>query len=104
MPAAKTEVTEIVTGLGMLGLDSPAAAVASRPPEMRNVSDAVWERLAESLADRRLRFDVAAAWANGQAFLRAEEGLRGRLPLVVEWKGPTRAPGDEVVPADLRID
>src|SRR5215210_1066840 len=79
MPAAKTEVTEIVTGLGMLGLDSPAAAVASRPPEMRNVSDAVWERLAESLADRR-------------------------LPLVVEWKGPTRAPGDEVVPADLRID
>ena len=48
--------------------------------------------------------EFAAAWANGQAFLAAEEGLRGRPPRLVEWKGPTQAPGDEVVPADLRVD
>ena len=41
---------------------------------------------------------------NGRAFLNARDGLRGRIPLVVEWKGAHRAPGDEVVPADLRID
>lgn len=97
-------MTEVLTGLGMLGLDSPEAAVAAQPAEMRNVAPEVWERLAAAVADRRLRQEVAAAWANGEAFLRAEEGLRGRRPLVVEWKGPTRAPGDEVVPADLRVD
>lgn len=104
MPSLRTEATEIVTGLGMLGLDSPEAAVAAEPAEMRNVAAPVWARLAGAVADRRLRQEVAAAWANGEAFLRAEEGLRGRRPLVVEWKGPTRAPGDEVVPADLRVD
>ena len=41
---------------------------------------------------------------NGQAFLAARDALRGRVPLVVEWKGAHRAPGDEVVPADLRVD
>ena len=32
------------------------------------------------------------------------DGLRGRRPAVVEWKGGHRDPGDESVPADLRID
>jgi hypothetical protein len=41
---------------------------------------------------------------NGRAFLSARAGLRDRIPLVVEWKGAHRASGDEVVPADLRID
>ena len=45
-----------------------------------------------------------AAWANGRAFLAAGDGLRGRLPQVVEWKGTGRAPGDEVAPIDLRVD
>jgi hypothetical protein len=45
-----------------------------------------------------------AAWANGGAFLAAQDGLRGRLPKVVEWKGTGRAPGDEVAPIDLRVD
>ena len=65
----------------------------------------MWDRLAEL---RRRRASTArsslAAWANGQAFLHAAEGLRGRPPRLVEWKGPTQAPGDEVVPADLRVD
>ena len=34
----------------------------------------------------------------------ADDGLRGRLPRIVEWKGTGRAPGDEVAPIDLRVD
>ena len=41
---------------------------------------------------------------NGQHFLAADDALRGRKPMLVEWKGAHRPPGDEVVPADLRID
>jgi hypothetical protein len=41
---------------------------------------------------------------NGRRFLEARDALRGRVPLVVEWKGAHRAPGDEVVPTDLRVD
>jgi hypothetical protein len=105
MPAVRTEVTELVTGLGMLGLPSVEAAVGGRRPgELRNVSDDVWARVVDGIGDRRYRQDVAAAWANGSAFLEADEGLRGRRPLVVEWRGPTKSPGDEVVPADLRVD
>ncbi|MDQ3757382.1 MAG: hypothetical protein M3394_06000, partial [Actinomycetota bacterium] len=104
MPAVRTEVTELVTGLGMLGLPSLEEATARRPAQLRNVSDEVWARVVEGVTDRRYRQEVAAAWANGRAFLDAADGLRGRLPLSIEWRGPAKAPGDEVVPADLRID
>ncbi|HEX2038964.1 MAG TPA: hypothetical protein VHF47_04430 [Acidimicrobiales bacterium] len=104
MPAVRTEVTELVTGLGMLGLSSVEAAVAARPEQLHNVPGEVWDRVVAGVADRRYRQEVAAAWANGQAFLAAAQGLRGRRPLLVEWRGPTKAPGDEVVPADLRVD
>jgi hypothetical protein len=42
--------------------------------------------------------------ANGRAFLEASDALRGRRPIRVEWKGPHRPPGDDVIPADIRID
>ena len=42
-----------------------------------------------------------AAWENGRAFFMAGEGLRGRQPVVVEWKGSVRSAGDEVAPVDL---
>jgi hypothetical protein len=45
-----------------------------------------------------------ASFTNGRAFLNARDALRGRPPAIVEWKGAHRAPGDEVVPADIRID
>jgi len=104
MPAPRTEITEIVTGLGMLGFPDLDSAMVECPPELRNVDGAVWDRLVAAYRDGRHRVDFAAAWANGAAFLRAGEGLRGRRPILVEWKGPHRAPGDEVVPADLRVD
>ena len=47
-------------------------------------------------------FEVA--WENGAVFARADEGLRGRPPWLVEWKGPHRPPAYEQIPADLRVD
>lgn len=102
MPSAKTEITEIVTGLAITGAPDLAGALAAR--SVANVAEATWERLAELERSGQHRQEFAAAWANGRAFLAADEGLRGRPPRLVEWKGPTQAPGDEVVPADLRVD
>ena len=104
MPAPKTEITEITTGLALLGADDLDEALATRPDAVANVDDDTWGRLVDHARAGRYRTEFAAAWANGRAFLHADEGLRGRPPRVVEWKGPWRAPGDEVVPADLRVD
>jgi hypothetical protein len=102
VPSAKTEITEIVTGMAITGAATLEQALAER--RVRNVADDVWERLTDLDRGGQHRQEFTAAWANGQAFLTAEDGLRGRPPRLVEWKGPTQAPGDEVVPADLRVD
>jgi hypothetical protein len=102
MPSAKTEITEIVTGLAITGAPTVEAGLSMQA--VANVAPEVWSRLRTAHDAGEHRQEFAAAWANGQAFLRADEGLRERLPSLVEWKGPTQAPGDEVVPADLRVD
>ena len=102
MPSAKTEITEIVTGLAITGAPTLAEALVARA--VANVEDAVWLRLAALERAGHHRQEFLAAWANGQAFLHAMDGLRGCSPRLVEWKGPSQAPGDEVVPADLRVD
>jgi hypothetical protein len=102
VPSAKTEITEIATGCAITGAASLDAALDAR--RVANVSDAVWARLRELHRAGGHRAEFAAAWANGQAFLVADDGLSSRPPRLVEWKGPTQAPGDEVVPADLRVD
>lgn len=104
MPALRTEITEIVTGLAMLGGESVDDALAQRPAELVDVDDATWDRLVRARHDRTHDHDFLAAWNNGRAFLVAREGLRGRRPVVVEWKGGHRDPGDVVVPSDLRVD
>ena len=104
MPSLRTEVTEIVTGLAMLGVGDVDWALAERPAAMANVDDAHWERLAAARHDPAHAADFSSAWANGLAFLRATDGLRGRPPLQVEWKGPDKLPAVADVPADLRID
>lgn len=104
MPSATTEITEIVTGLATIGFDSIEAAVTSRTDAITNVSPSHWDRLIESFRAPANRPTFEAAWANGRAFARARDGLRGRTPIVVEWMGPHRAVGDEIVPVDLRID
>jgi hypothetical protein len=104
VPAERTEVTEIVTGLAMFGAPDLAAALAHLPTGFGGVGAERWERLGELHRAGRHRAEFAAAWSNGRCFLHADDGLRGRAPLVVEWKGPQRPPGADPVPADLRID
>jgi hypothetical protein len=102
VPSAKTEITEIVTGVAISGAVDLFTGLSER--RVANVGTDVWDRLVAMHGAGQHRQEFAAAWANGRAFLAAAEGLRGSPPQLVEWKGPTQAPGDEVVPADLRID
>lgn len=71
---------------------------------MVSVSPEQWDLLDELHRGGLFRQEFVAAWQNGASFLSARDGLRGRRPLVVEWRGGQRQPGDEPVPADLRID
>jgi hypothetical protein len=103
VPDDRTTVTELGTALGMLGHDGPGAALAARPPELA-LEPPTWERLSELYRSGRFGQEFAAAFANGQAFLRATDALRGRRPALVEWTGGRRPPGDEVAPVDLRVD
>lgn len=105
MADLRTEVTEIITGLGMIQGYKPLPAVMGQTlSAVSNVSDQVWERLREAYAAGVLAGEFEAAWENGRFFFEASDGLRGRIPMSVTWKGPQRAVGYELVPADLRID
>jgi hypothetical protein len=104
VPALRTEITEIVTGLAMCGMADVGKGLQHRPPQLLNVDEATWGRVTDAWHRREYGQEFFAAWNNGFAFLEAREGLRGNVPLRVEWKGPHKAPGDERVPADLRVD
>jgi hypothetical protein len=104
MADEKTLVTEVVTGLGASGASCLDSALAARPTALAGVARDAWARLTRAWLEGRHAglFDVP--WANGRAFLEADDGLRHRPPLSVEWKGPHKAPGYDSLPADLRID
>jgi len=104
MPHIKTEITEIVTGLGMLEYPSFAKALSSRAPEMFNMGQENWQRLDEAHESGKYENEIESAWDNGRFFLYAKDGLRGRSPLKIEWKGPQNPPGYDFLPADLRVD
>ena len=78
--------------------------IAARPAEFVNLARDDWERLAEIRTRGDLSPEFLGSFLNGQSFLCAEDALRGRAPRLIEWTGGRRAPGDEVVPSDLRID
>ncbi len=99
-----TKITEIVTGLGMTGVDVLEDALVARPVELINVTPAIWDQLDEALTDGGNADAFHAAWANGRAFFESPDGLRGREPLSIEWKGSHQPPGFDFLPADLRID
>ena len=91
MPDLLTEITEIVTGLGTTGLADLPTALAARPATMRNVTDEHWDRLQYRLRAGPAPDRVRDSWANGRAFYESPDGLRGRPPLTIEWKGAHRA-------------
>jgi hypothetical protein len=104
MPDIRTEITELVTGLGMLGHSGIDEALALRPSEMVSVSPEQWNQLDLAYRGGKYAYEFESSFANGAAFLEAHDGLRGRRPAVIEWKGPQKNPGDEALPVDLRID
>lgn len=104
MATIRTEVTEIVTGLAMLGYKDLDTALEVRPGHISHVDDAAFDRLAEARAGGDYANEFETAWSNGSLFARSTDGLRGRPPWSVEWKGPHKPPGYEQIPADLRID
>jgi len=104
MAAIRTEITEVVTGLAMLGYSSLERALSVRPRAVVNVSDDNFDRIEAAWSTGDHEREFATAWDNGWIFARSEDGLRGRPPWLLEWKGPHKPPGYEQVPADLRID
>src|SRR5579864_9383845 len=88
----------------MLGLADPSSTLADRPVELENVPDETWRRLAAAHRAGGHRAEFLAAWTNGRRFMEAADGLRGRTPVRVEWKGPTKPVGYDAIPADLRVD
>jgi len=104
MAAIRTEITEVVTGLAMLGYNSLERALSVRPRAVVNVSDENFDRIEAAWVEGDHAREFETAWQNGWIFARSEDGLRGRPPWLLEWKGPHKPPGYEQVPADLRID
>lgn len=104
MPSERTFVTEIATGLGMIGDDNLSSVIARRPPEMSNLTAANWDQLTALWHSGSYDTEFHAAFRNGRAFLAAPGALNGRRPRIVEWTGGRRPPGDEAVPSDLRVD
>ncbi|MGA2521266.1 MAG: hypothetical protein ABSG81_10665 [Acidimicrobiales bacterium] len=103
MPDDRTTVTELATALGMLGFADVQRAFARRPDALA-IADATWRQLEELYASGRFAPEFDTAFANGRAFLEAQDALRGRVPRLIEWTGGRRPPGDEVAPVDLRVD
>ena len=105
VPSLRTEVTEIVTGLAMLGVGDVDWALAERPAAMANVDDAHWERLAAARHDPAHAADfVAGVGQRPRLPAGRPTACGGRPPRQVEWKGPDKLPAVADVPADLRID
>jgi hypothetical protein len=104
VPDPRTTITELVTGLGMLGFDEPAVAVEARPSAMVSIAPALWDDLERWSASPVWASEFAAAFRNGAVFLSAPDALRGRVPIRIDWRGSTKPVDDDLVPADLRVD
>ncbi len=104
MANLRTEITEIVTGLGMLGYQDLDHALGVRPRLVSHVNEEHFDRLQLARDEGRFEHEFETAWANGLLFAFSPEGLRGRPPWWVEWKGPHKPPAYEQIPADLRVD
>jgi hypothetical protein len=104
MPSDRTLVTELATALGMVGAPEVEEVLAARPASLSTLDGAAWDRLRELFDAGRHAEGFAAGFANGRAFLGADDALAGRVPRRIEWTGGQKHPGDEAVPLDLRID
>ena len=61
LASVRTEITELATGLGMLGYDNPAEAVDRLPEQFVDVTDRVWEQFTQAVDESLHRVDFAGA-------------------------------------------
>ena len=100
-----TLITEIGTALGMIpGIDLHEAFEVDVPAVFVGVDADIWESLREWWWTGAYSQEFSNAFEDGRYFLESDLGLRRRAPLTIEWKGPHKAPEDDPLPADLRID
>ena len=92
MPSLRTELTEIVTGLGMLGVESLDTALLTGPAEILNVTAENFDRLARAREAGKHGRLFSSAWNNGEMFASSSEGLRNRKPLRVALHDSLPAP------------
>lgn len=106
MPSPKTLITEITTGLGMLGEDNLNEVLQENIPEiMLNVTASDWRELCKYYQNSEYTEDFSLAWEAGKSFFEAVEGLRNQPPFRIEWKGSHVPPAFwEKIPADLRVN
>ncbi len=103
MSAELTRITELATAIGVSGLTLDQAAQLNTCP-IHNVDTTTWRQLIAQLHAEQHRHSFLSAWNNGRAFNRSSDGLDSRIPRHIEWKGPHRIVGDDVIPSDLRVD
>jgi hypothetical protein len=99
-----TKLTELMTGVGMLGGPDPADLLPMPAPELVGVDADTWAAVLAQASEPDAAAIARSSLENGRYFLEARDALRERRPLRIEWKGPHRTPGDEVAPVDLRVD
>jgi hypothetical protein len=71
MPSERTFVTELATGLGMLGDDDVETVLDRRPAEFVNLSAEDWDHLGELWSGGRYGREFMEGFMNGRAFLGA---------------------------------
>lgn len=106
MPSFRTLITEITTGLGMLGKNNLNKVLEGSIPEIIfNVTDDDWQTLCECYQDPQYVEIFSQAWDAGKSFFEAIEGLRNQQPFRIEWKGSHVPPASwEKIPSDLRVN
>ena len=80
MPTARTEITEIVTGMATMGFPDVARALEVRPRNFLNVDDTHYADLSTWFGSGQYDAEFTRAWENGVAFATAAVGRVERQP------------------------
>lgn len=106
MSREKTLITEIATAIGTAGsLDLAGTFSSTFPPKVFDgIDEEVWSELRELYLSQSFSTLFQESFESGRYFFEADKGLRSRIPLSIEWKGPHKPPELDPLPADIRID
>ena len=86
VPALRTEITEIVTGLAMCGMADVGKGLQHRPPQLLNVDEATWD----AVADLNLKGSYFGAQAAARRMVAQGDG--GRIVLSSSVTGSRAIP------------